>query len=190
MKTETKKSFSAKGIFPHQWAFTLLFPLRNLVLSPKELIGRMKLTPEMNMLEVGPGPGYFSVSVAKFLSRGNLVLADIQPEMLEKARKRIQKRKLRNVDYHLCDGQKFKLSGNHFDCIFMVTVLGEVENRDLYLSEFYRMLKKGGVLSISEQAGDPDKLTLEETSKLAQKHGFAFDELFGNARNYTINFRK
>ena len=67
MKTENKKSFSSKGIFPHQWAFTLLIPLRNLVLSPKKLIKRIKITPLMSVLEVGPGPGYFSVPVAKYL---------------------------------------------------------------------------------------------------------------------------
>ena len=72
----------------------------------------------------------------------------------------------------------------------MVTVLGEVENRELYLSEFYRMLKSGGLLSVSEQAGDPDKLSIEEIKQLAQNCGFIFDELFGNKNNYTINFRK
>ena len=190
MKTTTKKSFSSKGIFPHEWAFTLLFPLRNLVLSPAKLIKRMQLSPEMNVLEVGPGPGYFSVPVAKYLSRGSLVLADIQPEMLKKAGKRIEKRQLRNVDFYQCDGQKFNLPENHFDRIFMVTVLGEVENRELYLSEFYRMLKSGGLLSVSEQAGDPDKLSIEEIKQLAQNCGFIFDELFGNKNNYTINFRK
>jgi len=188
--TENKKSFSSKGIFPHQWAFTLLIPLRNLVLSPKELIRRMNLEPEMKVLEVGPGPGYFSVPVAKFLKNGKLVLADIQPEMLEKAQKRIAKRKLGNVEYYLCNGQNFGLPDNHFDRIFVVTVLGEVENTAIYLTEFYRMLKPGGVLSVSEQAGDPDKLTIEETKEIAQKFGFTFVELFGNTRNYTINFKK
>ena len=40
------------------------------------------------------------------------------------------------------------------------------------------MMKSGGVLSVSEQAGDPDKLTIEETNQLAQNCGFVFDELF------------
>lgn len=188
--TESKKNFSSKGIFPHQWAFTLLIPLRNLILSPRELIRRLKMAPGMSVLEVGSGPGYFSVPVAKFLSNGKLVLADIQPEMLDKARKRIEKRNLHNVKYYLCNGQHFGLPDNYFDRIFLVTVLGEVENREQYLSEFYRMMKPGGVLSVSEQAGDPDKLTVEETKHLAEKSQFVFDELYGNEKNYTINFIK
>lgn len=189
-QTENKKSFSSKGIFPHQWAFTLLIPLRNLVLSPNKLIRRMKLTSEMKVLEVGPGPGYFSGPVARFLEKGKLFLADIQPEMLEKARKRIDKRNIRNVEYYICDGQNFELPDNHFDRIFLVTVLGEIETPELYLSEFYRMMKPGGILSISEQAGDPDKLSIEETKELALHFDFTLSELFGNKRSYTINFRK
>lgn len=151
---------------------------------------RMKVTPGMNVLEIGPGPGFFSVPVANFLSPGNLVLADIQPEMLEKARKRIEKRGIGNVEYLVCDGERFNLPDNHFDCIFMVTVLGEVENQGLYLTEIYRMLKPGGILSISEQAGDPDKMTIKEIRDLAEKHGFKYSQLFGNNKNFTINFEK
>ncbi len=190
MISDNHKSFSSKGIFPHQWAFTLLISLRNLVLSPKELINRMKLQPGMKVLEVGPGPGYFSVPVAKFLEDGKLVLADIQPEMLEKARKRLAKRKIGNVEYYLCNGQNFELPNNYFDRIFLVTVLGEVENTAIYLAEFYRMLKPGGILSVSEQAGDPDKLSIEETKELVLQYGFSFSKLYGNTRNYTINFKK
>jgi ubiquinone/menaquinone biosynthesis C-methylase UbiE len=112
------------------------------------------------------------------------------PKCLKKRGKELKKEKSGNVEYYLCDGQNFELPVNHFDRIFLVTVLGEVENRDVYLSEFYRMLKPGGLLSVSEQAGDPDKLTIGESKQLALKSGFVFDELFGNKRNYTINFRK
>jgi ubiquinone/menaquinone biosynthesis C-methylase UbiE len=185
-----KKSFSSKGIFPHQWAFTLLIPLRNLFLSPNELIRRLALQPGMFVLEVGPGPGYFSLPVARFLEKGKLVLADIQPEMLQKAKKRLEKRAVRNADYLVCNGEKFNLPDNYFERIFMVTVLGEVENKDIYVAEFYRMLKPGGILSVSEQAGDPDKLTIEETKELALLYSFTFSELFGNTKNYTINFIK
>ncbi len=79
---------------------------------------------------------------------------------------------------------------DHFDRIFLVTVLGEVENREQYLHDFYRMLKPDELLSVSEQAGDPDKLTIEETKTLAEESRFIYNELYGNKRNYTINFRK
>lgn len=190
MKVKTKTSFSSKGVFPYRWAFTLLIPLRNLFLSPKKLIQQMALNPEMTVLEVGPGPGYFSLPVARFLENGKLVLADIQPEMLKKAQRRLNKKAIKNTEFLICDGEKFDLPDNHFDRIFMVTVLGEVENRNQYLAEFYRMLKPGGMLSVSEQAGDPDKMKIAEIRELAEKHSFAFLQLFENEKNFTINFKK
>jgi ubiquinone/menaquinone biosynthesis C-methylase UbiE len=185
-----KKSISSKGVFPYQWAFTLLFPLRKIFISPKQLIDRLELEENHSVLELGPGPGFFSVPIAKRLKKGKLVLADIQQEMLNYARKRIEKRNLTNVKYYLCNGESFGFADESFDRIFMVTVLGEVENQDGYMQEFHRMLKPGGILSVSEQAGDPDKMTAEQISELAQKHNFSFYRIYGSRRNFTVSFKK
>jgi len=182
--------FASKGVFPYQMAFTLLIPLRNIFLSPKQLIKRMELSEEHHVLEVGSGPGYFSIKVAKYLERGQLVLADIQQEMLNFAKKRIDRKDLKNVNYCLCDGRKFNYPNNSFDRIFMVTVIGEVENKEAYLQEFYRILKPGGLLSISELAGDPDKMTPDELKLLVSQTDFNYYNIHGSKRNYTVNFQK
>jgi ubiquinone/menaquinone biosynthesis C-methylase UbiE len=184
------KRFAAKGVFPYQMAFTLLIPLRNIFLSPKQLIKRLELTNDLQVMEVGPGPGYFSLQIAKSLINGRLVLADIQKEMLDYAKKRLDKRGLTNVDFYLCDGKTFQFEENTFDRIFMVTVIGEVEHKEEYMQELYRILKKGGILSISELAGDPDKMSTSEIKNLAEVHKFSYHNIFGNERNYTINFKK
>jgi ubiquinone/menaquinone biosynthesis C-methylase UbiE len=185
-----KNSFSGKGVFPPRYAFTLLLPFRNIFLSPKQLIKRLGLEEDHNVLEIGPGPGYFSTHVAQILKSGRLVLLDIQIEMLDLCRKRLEKRKITNVEYQLTDGITLELESNSFDRVFMVTVIGEVENKSNYLKEIYRILKDDGILSISELAGDPDKLTIDELRSLVSPHGFSVSEVFGNKRNYTINFKK
>jgi len=189
-KTDIIKRFATKGLFPHQFAFTLLIPVRNIFLSPKQLIERLELKNDLQVMEVGPGPGYFSLKIAKKLFRGKLVLADIQQEMLDYAKRRIEKKGLSNIDYYLCDGKFFRFEDNTFDRIFMVTVLGEVENKEDYMKELYRILKKGGILSISELAGDPDKMTINEIKYLTEKHGFQLYNIFGKEKNFTINLKK
>lgn len=184
------KKFASKGVFPYQLAFTLLIPLRNIFLSPKQLIKRLELKDDLKVMEVGPGPGYFSLEVAKKLTHGRMVLADIQQEMLDYAKKRIDKKALTNVEYYRCDGKTFQFPDNTFDRIYLVTVIGEVENKDDYIREFFRLLKKDGILSISELAGDPDKMSIDELKSLTGKHGFSFYNIFGNKKNYTVNFRK
>lgn len=151
---------------------------------------RLALRKEWTVLEVGPGPGYFSVPISRFLTEGKLVLADIQQEMLDYAKKRLQKKSITNVAYHLCDGETFAFSDNTFDCIFMVAVLGEVESKKEYLLEFHRILKNDGVLSISELAGDADKMTPDELLGFLQQAGFRQKDFFGNEKTYTVNFAK
>lgn len=190
MTSSYKNSFSGKGVFPPKYAFTLLIPFRNIFLSPKKLIQRLDLGEDQNVLEIGPGPGYFSTYVARKLKNGRLILLDIQQEMLDFAKRRLQKRKITNVDYKLTDGNSFNLESKYFDRVFMVTVIGEVENKDKYLNEIYRVMKEDGMLSISELAGDPDKISLDELQSLVSKYGFNVIKIYGNRINYTINFKK
>ena len=188
--SKSEKSFTGKGIFPYKFAFTLLIPLRNIFLSPKKLIERLELKEDFIVLEIGPGPGYFSIKFAQRLTEGKLVLADIQQEMLDYAKKRIEKRGLKNVEYKLCDGEKLKFSNEYFDRVFMVTVIGEVVQKEKYIHEINRILKKGGLLSISELAGDPDRMNIEELKELTAIGGLKLQKHFGSKKNYTINFIK
>ena len=185
-----KNSFSGKGVFPPKYAFTLLIPIRNIFLSPKKLINRLDLEDGHTVLEIGPGPGYFSVNTAKTLKNGKLVLLDIQQEMLDFAKKRLRKRKIENVEYILCNGVNFDLENESFDRVFMVTVIGEIENKRNYLREIHRVLKNDGLLSISELAGDPDKLSREELKSLVSENGFEESIFYGSRFNYTMNFKK
>ena len=60
--------------------------MRKFILSPRKLADRLHLKEDSQVLEIGPGPGYFSVEVARRVPHGHLELFDIQQEMLEKAR--------------------------------------------------------------------------------------------------------
>ena len=102
----------------------------------------------------------------------------------------MEKKNQTNTDYYTCQGARFDFPDNTFDRIFLITVMGEVEEKELYLKEFFRMLKPTGLLSVSEQAGDPDKLSIAQTTQLATQAGFAVNKLYGGERNYTLNFIK
>ena len=189
-KVTAIKRLAGKGLFPPQFAFTLLLPIRNIFLSPKALICRLKLEKSFIVLEVGPGPGYFSAKIARALPEGKLYLSDIQQEMLDFAKKRLIRKNIINVEYHLCNGTSFPFADGTFDVIYMVTVLGEIANREQYIKEFYRLLRNNGIVSISEQSGDPDKMEPAEIDELFKNSGFLPDGFFGTRRNFTLNFRK
>ena len=49
-----------------------------------------------------------------------------------------------------------------FDVVFMVTVLGEVPDRAAAVKEAARVLRPGGEFSVTEAAGDPDRVRKNE----------------------------
>src|SRR5687767_580184 len=93
------KNALLRGVFPHEMTFLLELPWRNLVLSPQKLVERLALTPASRVLEVGAGSGFYSVAVARRISEGRLELLDLQPEMLKKARQKLEAQGLSNVGY-------------------------------------------------------------------------------------------
>jgi len=66
----------------------------------------------------------------------------------------------------------------------------EDSNKEKCLSAIYKVLKPSGLLSITEQPGDPDFLPLPVVRSLVEKQGFEFVEIYGKKKNYTANFRK
>lgn len=184
------RRFFGRGVLPHQTAFTLLNPLRKLILNPNTLVQRLRLKSNHTVLEVGPGPGYFSVDVAKALTEGHLHLCDIQPEMLAKAKARLEAAGISNVSFHEADASKLPFDSEQMDVVFLVAVLGEVEEQADCLAEVFRVLRPGGRLSITEQPGDPDLVPQHQIRELAHSVGFSEEETFGSGRNFTVNFQK
>ncbi|MCU4139097.1 MAG: Ubiquinone/menaquinone biosynthesis C-methylase UbiE/MenG [Thermodesulfobacteria bacterium] len=104
--------------------------MRRLILSPQKLADRLHLKENFNVLEIGPGPGYFSVEVAWRIPHGHLELFDIQQEMLEKARRKLEVAGLHNVGFTQGDAVDLPFDENEFDVVFLVAVLGEVSDKE------------------------------------------------------------
>ncbi|RIK10737.1 MAG: methyltransferase type 11 [Acidobacteria bacterium] len=176
--------------YPHELAFILTSPLRNLILSPAALASRLSLEESDVVLEIGPGPGYFSSEIAQRLPQGRLELFDLQPEMLKKARRRIQHHSLTNAGYTAGDATRLPYRDGVFDRVFLVAVLGEVPDHEACLQEAHRVLKADGQLSITEQPGDPDFIKRAHLDQMAARAGFEPAESFGRGLNYTANYGK
>jgi ubiquinone/menaquinone biosynthesis C-methylase UbiE len=179
-----------RGTCPHQLAFLLELGLRRFILSPERLVERLELEEAARVLELGPGPGYFSRAVARRVPRGYLLLVDLQSEMLRKARGKLARSGLRNVGFVQANGAALPVSSSAWDCVFLVAVLGEVSDARSCLREIYRVLRPGGLLSLTEQPGDPDFIALPDARGLVESVGFRSEKVYGGGKNYTASFRK
>jgi len=179
------------GPMPYTEANHLLNPLRNLFLSPRRMVKRLGLCPDDTVLELGPGPGFYSPAVARAIPEGTLVLVDVQQEMLEMARGRLEKAGIENVEYKKADAASLPAGDETFDVVFLASVLGEVPDRDGCLGEIRRVLKPGGLLSITEvKLGDPDYIPKPEMLKLLEAGGFEVQARYSTCFTYTINCEK
>lgn len=167
----------------------LLNPLRKFILSPSKLVNRLSLNQSANVLELGCGPGYYSAKVAQKIPSGKLTLVDIQQEMLDMAKRRMDLFDISNINYVLADALELPFENDSFDVIFMIAMLGEVPNREKCIRELHRILRTGGLLSISEQSYDPHFIPAFKMKDLI-RDVFHFERRYGSNRNYTVNFRK
>ncbi len=185
------RRFRGRGTYPHQLAFLLLIPLRSLLLSPRGLVSRLHLQADSRVLELGPGPGYFSVEVARAMPRGHLCLVDVQREMLQKARRRLCRAGLDNASFVQAEASALPFAPEVFDVAFLVAVLGEVPDPSACLRAIRNSLRPGGLLSVTEVAGDPDAMTEAEVSHMAAALQLEHVETLAvRGGGFTANFRK
>lgn len=176
---------------PYTQALLLLNPMRALALSPEELVRRLNLRPEFTVLELGPGPGYYSPAVARALPKGKLVLVDVQQEMLDMAKQRLDRRGAGNVQYRQGNATALPADDGAFDVVFLVAVLGEVPDRAACLGEIHRVLRRNGLLSVTEfKLGDPDYIPQAELERSVLAAGFERCSWHGSLLQYTVGFRR
>jgi ubiquinone/menaquinone biosynthesis C-methylase UbiE len=177
--------------FPHQLWFIMDNPVRRLLVNPRRLIDRLELTGVEQVLELGPGPGLFSAEIAGRLPAGRLELLDLQPEMLAKARRKLNRAGLGNVGFHAGDAsQGLPFPDACFDVAWLAAVLGEVADQRACARSLFRVLRPGGLLAVQEFFPDPDRLRVQEIRDVVEPGGFRFLDVQGRPWKYTVRFRR
>ena len=157
----------------------------------RHVLDRVGIQPGETVLELGPGPGAFTVDAARRLGPdGKLIAVDIQSEMIEQVNRRVKQAGVTNVETHVASAYELPLEDGSVDRVFMVTVLPEIPDPARGLQEVMRVLKPGGLFSTTEEFLDPDYPRRVTTIRWAESAGFEPVERFGNMWLYTINFRK
>ena len=147
--------------------------------APHPLITRRRLAEALEpnagetMLEIGPGTGYYSLSVAQALApAGALHILDIQQGMLDHTSRLAREAGIDNIEPALGDAQELPYGDATFDAAFLVTTLGEIPDQDRALAELRRVVKPGGRLVVGELVGDPHMVTPRALRARAERAGW------------------
>jgi phosphatidylethanolamine/phosphatidyl-N-methylethanolamine N-methyltransferase len=129
----------------YDFVFDKLFeyPRREAVIAAEQVGGRI--------LEVGVGTG---LSLDSYSDTVKIVGIDISPDMLDQARRRVERQKLVHVErLDVMDAQELQFSDAEFDVVMAQYVVNTVPDPDAALAEFVRVLRPGGELIIVNRVG-------------------------------------
>jgi SAM-dependent methyltransferase len=163
--------------------------------APERVVDRSGVSPGMHVLEVGPGPGMYTVALAERVASsgkdGRVTCLEIQPEMIEMLRERLRAAGVRKVEVVQGDGRQMPLPDDGLDVVFLVDVVGEIPDKPAFFRECARVLKPGGILAVTEQISDPDFQLPSTIRTLAAAAGLREDSLEGLPWwTYTARYRK
>jgi ubiquinone/menaquinone biosynthesis C-methylase UbiE len=145
--------------------------------------------PGERVLEVGPGTGYYSLDVARWVEPGGtLDVLDVQREMLDHTVRRARGVGVSNVVATRGDARSLPYPDDAFDAAYMVLVLGEVPDRDAALRELRRVLRPGGRLVVGEVFPDPHMVRFGDLRERAEDAGLRFERRLGGRLAYLARF--
>jgi ubiquinone/menaquinone biosynthesis C-methylase UbiE len=154
---------------------------------------RSVLAPEPGerLLEIGPGTGYYTLDLARWVSlTGSVEIFDLQQEMLDHTMRRAAEAGIENVSPTQGDAQALPYEAESFDAVVLITVLGEIPDQGAALAEIARVLRPGGRLVVGELFGDPHYTSPKALRERGEAAALRFDERSGPPFGYVARLVK
>ena len=134
-------------------------PLVPIFRNPYRLLEAAGLKSGQKVLEVGCGPGFFTIPAAKIVGEeGSIYAVDTHPLAIKKVQEKVEREGIKNVNPILANASDTELPDQSIDLAFIFGlryIAGGLEN---LISEMYRILKPEGVLSFEKTRGSEKKL--------------------------------
>jgi ubiquinone/menaquinone biosynthesis C-methylase UbiE len=159
-------------VCPVELSGTLDIGLRKLFHNPSKMLGAHVKTG-MSVLDLGCGPGFFTIELARMVGGlGKVIAADLQEGMLEKIkRKTLNSNAQKIIELHKCQDDKIGVS-NKVDFILVFYMLHEVPDQFKLMQELKTLLKPEGIIYISEPKFHVSKNEFSKSQSLMKKAGF------------------
>jgi len=131
-----------------------------LFVNPTSNLSIAGLKPGQKVLEVGCGPGFFTIPAARIVGdAGHVYAMDVNPVAVEHVRRKIERQGIKNVEVTHADASETGLAGESIDVAFLFAVIHAFHDVGEVMEEMHRVLKTNGTLSI--QSRWPEKKLLD-----------------------------
>ena len=120
-------------------------PARDRWQQPDKVIQALALRPGQTVCDIGSGPGYFALRLARVVGpQGRVFAVDVEPKVLDALRERVEARRVRNVTPVLGLGDDPLLPPASCDLILLVDTYHHFPDRVAYLRKLAPILKRAG----------------------------------------------
>ena len=193
MPTPTKVKFDPKN------KELLVSRDRRNALDVYKLLRIFPILSHHHVADVGCGPGFFTIPMAKMVFDGRIYALDIQDEMLDAVRAEVAKVNLTNVEVVKSKEKKLPLEDESVDGVVAAFVLQEATSPTALLKEALRCLKTHGWLVVLEwykremEEGPPvsQRIDMDDMREMTAKAGFRVRESRDlNGKQYMVMARK
>jgi ubiquinone/menaquinone biosynthesis C-methylase UbiE len=179
---ETRKEHDPNGIgkfymgreiaqvMGHEAAGWLDRPERDKEENPTKLMQMLPIKEGDVVADIGAGSGYYTFRLAEKVGpKGKVLAEEIQKEMLDIIRERMEKKKVTNVDLVLGTITDPKLPANGVDVILLVDVYHEFDHPYEMTEAMVNGLKPGGRLVFVEFKLEDPEVPIKLVHKMSQK---------------------
>ncbi len=159
-------------VCPVERAGSLDNRIRRWLQNPQKIL-RPYIEGGMTVLDLGCGPGFFSIDRAHMVGKsGQVIACDLQEGMLQKVREKIKGTELEErIRLHKCEEREIGVT-DHVDFVLLFYVVHEVANKEKFFDEIGAILKPNGQVLVVEPPFHVSKSAFEETIKKAREVGF------------------
>ena len=153
--------------------------IRKFLQNPRRIL-RDYVKEGMTVLDVGCGPGVFTVEMANMVGdSGKVIAADLQEGMLQKLANKIKGTGLeKRIKLHKCESDKIGISDS-VDFVLAFYMIHEVPDHGGFFEEIRGLLKPDGRLLVVEPKFHVSKIAFAEMIRLTEKLGFKVIEMPG-----------
>ena len=156
-------------------------PARTKWQKPDAVVRALGIKSGQTVAEIGAGPGYFTLRLAKAVGKKGRVLAvEVEPKMIAILRDRLERKKITNVTPILASQQDPRLPVGLADLVLIVNTFHHFPNGSAYMRALKTSLKSGArLVNVDFRDGDlpvgppaDHRLSRAAFLKLASKAGF------------------